>query len=171
MLIISSVDIAIVKNHERRTGSNATVGGYGMDQHCPTAEIEAFQVTLEADDWAKIFLIAQFAKFTIGNTCKVHDIDWHRLGDDSKARINSFIEPPANSRFTPVDLHSSADLALVIVSANAESGSLVVIDGNHRAIAQWHKYGAVSGVHAFLCVHKNINNWAYVPPQARNFQS
>jgi len=156
MVIISNVDIADVQRHELQTEANAKVGGYGMDKYCPVDEFKTYRVQLERQDWERMYLIGEFARFTTGITGRVVDIDTKMLEETTKSRVESFYQPPANSPFTPIDLRLTADLALVIVSADANSSPLILIDGNHRAIAQYIKFGAVSLIPAFLCQYRPL---------------
>jgi hypothetical protein len=39
----------------------------------------------------------------------------------------------------------------------------VIIDGNHRAIAQQLRHGSLAWVPVFLCIHPAIATWSYVP--------
>lgn len=171
MIIKSCVDITEVQQHENLTDANARVGGYGMYTYCPAEGFSFYLGHLEQQDWNRLYLLGEFAKYTDGGTGRVIDISSKKLEASTWGRVASFSQPSENSNFKPIDLRSAENLALLIVTPDASSGPLVLIDGNHRAISQYLTYGIVSHVPAFLCVHLNIMQWPYVPGHARQMFS
>jgi hypothetical protein len=76
---------------------------------------------------------------------------------------------PRVARFlqTRIDLRTAASLEIVIVSPDAIDQPLIVADGNHRLIAQYLGFGTVHGIPAYVCIHREIDQWSHVPPLAR----
>lgn len=170
MKIIDAVSIEDIRRHERCCDANVTLGSYGMDVHCPLDELQAYRVKLDAGDIDSLFLLnCGFAASTRGQTGKVGDVEREKLSDTSTSRVELFLEPPPQSGKRQVDLRCSPEMALVIVCADATRGPWIIIDGNHRAIAQYLKYGNVGDVPAYLCVHSRIYQWRYVPDPVREF--
>lgn len=156
MKIIETVDLGVISQHEKKTGANVTLGGYHMDRCCPLAEFQLLRCVLELDDIERLFVLNDFAKFTAGS-CRLKSV----LSDAaSNQRVAAF----SNGR---VDLRKAPNLELLIVSANADDGPLLIIDGNHRAIWQYLAYSSIHAVPAFICVHSRINEWGYMPIAAR----
>lgn len=161
------VDIQKVKTHEEITHSNCKVGTYGMDEHCPLAEFQFYCATLEANDVDRLYLLGEFAKHTNNLTGKLKHVT--NIGMDSKRieRINSFINPPSDSSLNPIDLRENSNLELIIVTPDIDMGPFTIIDGNHRAIAQWQRFKSIDGIRAYVCVHPEILKWPYIPIKAR----
>jgi len=157
MLILTNVNVSDVQAHEAATHANVTLGGYQMDRCCPLDEFKAFNVRLEASDIDRLFLLnCGFAAFTKGQTCKVADV---LPGIVPQERIRNV----ADKACFPV----SADQAILIVSADEKCGPLIIYDGNHRAMAQYLMRKTVHDVLAYVCVHRNISEWGFVPPLGR----
>lgn len=155
MKIIRPVDIKEIREHEVKTKANVIIGGYNMDIYCPISEFVSFWVMLEEADWDRLFLISQFAQYTHGNTGKV--IHARELSEKTESTVALYSSM------------QSVCPALLIVSANIETASLIIIDGNHRAIAQYRKQKGSNIPAAYVCIHPNINKWGYVPKGARVF--
>jgi hypothetical protein len=155
--VIESVSLSVVQQHELATGANINLGGYHMDRCCPLPEFRTFKVALDSDDIDRLFILWDFAQYTAGHTCQLKDV---LPLAESEGRVAPFIRDA-------VDLRTRHDRAIQIVS-DAETGRpLVVIDGNHRAIAQYLMYRTVHDVPAFLCIHPKIGEWSGMPPSAR----
>lgn len=159
MLIKGEVDISVIQRHEETTASNARLGYYHMDCHCPTNEFRCFRVGLEQQDEDNLFLLGltEFVNQTQSQSCRLRDV----VRDASSIRrVESFIT-------ARLDLRSGIGLELVLVGSDLHGAPLVIIDGNHRAIAQYLTHGSVDGVPAFVCVHPAIRHWPFVPPLAQ----
>lgn len=161
MIVVGEVDIAEVQRHEQATASNARLGGYHMDHHCPTNQFRCYRVQLERQDEDRLFMLGQteFINQTRGQSCRLRDV---LPGASATQRVASFIA-------AGVDLRSRSGLELVLVAAELHGASLVAIDGNHRAMAQYLTHGSAQGVPAFVCVHPAIGEWRFVPPLARAY--
>ena len=159
MVVTEEVDIAVVQRHEGATASNARLGGYHMDRHCPTTEFRCYRVRLEQSDENRLFGLTEFINQTRGQSCRLRDV---LPGASAIQRVASFITAGIN-------LRSRSGLELVLVTAELHGAPLVAIDGNHRAMAQFLAHGSVEGVPAFVCVHPAIGQWPYVPPLARAY--
>jgi hypothetical protein len=155
--ILGPADIKAIRQHELNTGANATVGGYDMDKHCPLDECALHRVRLEAADRERVFLLPDFRKLTAGHSCRLRDV-LKEAG--SNPRVAAFSNPK-------VDLRTATNLELVVVSIATDGSPLIIIDGNHRAIAQYLEYGHLDDVPAYLCIHPHINRWGHVPIAAR----
>ena len=160
MIVFGEVTISEVQLHEEATASNARLGSYEMDHHCPTREFLCYRVKLERQDESHLFLlgISDFMNLTRGRTCRLGDVLPHASKD---AGVWSFMT-------SDVDLRSWAGLELVLVAAELQGAPLVAIDGNHRAIAHFLAHGSVERVPAFVCVHPAIGKWQFIPPLARS---
>jgi hypothetical protein len=150
-----------IRNHEERTNANVRIGGYEMEEHCPTGEIQYFHVELTSSDLARVFLLGEqtFAPHTKGRSFKLVDIT-------STAESMAMARRPAGE-VNRVDLHVDSGLEPVLVSNNLECGPLVTIDGNHRLTAHYARSGTIDGVKVFVAVHSNMLAWDFVPPLAR----
>ncbi len=161
------IDLATLRGHEQLVNANVRLGGYDMDKVAPTDEFQIFRGNLKRTDWQRLYLIGEFAKHTQNGTGRFIDVDWNALSEQSKNKITSFIQPASTTGWMPLDLRKNSQLALILVSADINSKSFVIIDGNHRAIAQYRKFGQVAGVQVIVCVHKQITRWPFVPHRAR----
>ena len=161
MIVVCEVTIADVQHHEQATASNARLGGYHMDRHCPTNQLLCYRVQLERPDEDRLFMLGltEFINQTRGQSCRLRDV---LPGASAIQRVASFITAGIN-------LRSRSGLELVLVAAELQCAPLVAIDGNHRAMAQFLAHGSVEGVPAFVCVHPAIGQWPYVPPLARAY--
>lgn len=168
MKIIAAVTIEDVQRHLGSSNANVKIGSYGMDLFSPLDEFNCFRVTLNEADIDKLFLLnCGFVQNTTGHTGRVRDIDPNMLSVDSTNRVNSFLVPPTQSKKKQIDLRCSPNLSIVLVCANAGYGPWTIIDGNHRAIAHYLKYGGITNIKAYVCVHPQIINWPYVTILAR----
>lgn len=157
MDILEAVDVSDVQAHEAATYANVRLGGYDMDRCCLLSEFEAFNVRLEASDIDRLFLLnCGFAADTKGQTCKLRDV---LPGVVAHERVRNVID---KARF-PV----SPNQAILIVSPDEKGGPLTIYDGNHRAMAQYLVQKTVHDVLAFVCVHRRISEWGFVPPLGR----
>jgi hypothetical protein len=157
MRIIETVSLAILQRHEMATDSNVTLGGYGLSEHCPLAEFAIHRANLDAGDIDRLFLLGTFAERTHGRSARLKDVLPEFAANprvDSALRRN-------------VDLRSDWNLEIVIVTAEAQNAPLTVIDGNHRAVAHFLRFGDVGDVPAYLCVHGRVGQWPYIPRLAR----
>lgn len=161
MVVVEEVDIATVQRHEETTASNARLGGYHMDRHCPTSEFRCYRVQLERSDEDRLFLLGltEFTNQTRGQSCRLRDV----------LPTASAIQRVASFSSVAVDLRSRPGLELVLVAAELRNAPLIAIDGNHRAMAQFLTYGTVEGVPALVCAHQAIGQWHFVPPLARTY--
>jgi len=157
MIILKAVDVSDVQGHEAATHANVKLGGYDMDRCCPLSEFKAFNVKLEATDIDRLFLLnCGFAAHTRGQTCRLRDV---LPGIESHQRVRNVIDKAC----FPV----STDQAILIVSADEKCGPLTIYDGNHRAMAQFLMRRTVHDVLAYVCVHRRISEWGFVPPLGR----
>jgi len=156
MQILKEVEVEVVQKHEMEIKANARLGGYDLDKYCPLSEFKAFRVCLERVDADRLYLLSQFAEYTKAQTCKLLDALPETA---SNPRVATFI--------SRIDLRSAVKLELVIISVNARRGPLVIIDGNHRAIAHWLTHKCIHGVPAYVCEHPNVNQWPFLPQSAR----
>jgi hypothetical protein len=159
MTILETVAIETVQAHEQQTGANVRLGGYHMDVICPTKAFQLFRATLDESDLGRLLLlgIPEFAVCTVRGSWRMADL----LPNAAIVpRVASFIKDK-------VELPSRADLALLIVAADAHSGPIIIIDGNHRAMAHYATHKSIQGIPAFVCTHAKIRGWSFVPPSAR----
>jgi hypothetical protein len=156
MKIIEPVSVEVVQAHEVETDSNARLCTYDMP--IKLGEVKALRATLDANDLARLFLlgIGGFDVLTKDRTWRVADLLPTAWTID---RMKSFVG-------AKMDLRQRPDLAVVIATANAESGPLVLIDGNHRAMAHFLSHRTVEDLPAFVCEHDGFRQWPYVPPLA-----
>jgi hypothetical protein len=157
MVVVSEVNILEVQRHEEATAANARLGGYKMDTHCPMNEFQCFRVLLEQSDTDRLFLLGQFAGRTTGQTCRIRDV---KLSAADLSRVASFTT-------AGVDLRSHVGLELVLVCRELYDAPLIIIDGNHRAIAHYLAQRRMQSVPAYVCLHRAISQWSYVPSLAR----
>ncbi len=168
MQIIAPIDLATLRQHERSTRANACLGRYGMCTYSPQDEFQLVRANFEPDDWQRLYLIEEFTRHTNGKTGRVIDLNFEDLSPTAKARVQSFTDPPSGIGLSPVDLRMHPQLAIIIVTADIHDRALVIIDGNHRAIAQYRNFGPVAGIPAIVCIHGKIEQWPYAPIHSRN---
>ena len=155
--MLEAVDVSDVQAHEAATYANVRLGGYHMDRCCPLGEFKTFNVRLEASDIDRLFLLnCGFAAYTKGQTCILRDV---LPGVVTYERVRNVIDKTC----FPV----SSDQAILIVSPDEKCGPLTIYDGNHRAMAQYLVQRTVHDVVAYVCVHRRINEWSFVPPLGR----
>lgn len=157
MVIVSEVSISEVQRHEEATAANARLDRYDLNRHCPTSEFRCLRVLLEQSDTDRLFLLGCFVERTTGRTCRIRDVE---LDPANSHRVASFVN-------AGVDLRSRAGLELVLVCRELYDAPLVIIDGNHRAIAHYLTQGSMQSVPAYVCVHQAISQWGFVPNLAR----
>ncbi len=169
MKIISKVNIAEIRQHERSCRANVTLGSYGMESHCIFNEFQFYKAVLEANDISNLFLLnCGFASNTHGQTGRLEDIKPETISDSSKSRIRAFTKSPTKCEKYTIDLRQSPQLALILLCVEAKDGPWIITDGNHRAISQYLSYGHLHDVTVYLCVHPQISKWPYIPTLARN---
>lgn len=76
MVKMEEVDITVVQCHEQATASNARLGGYDMDRHCPPREFRCYRVQLERSDEHQLFLLGltEFINQTRHQSCRLSDV-------------------------------------------------------------------------------------------------
>jgi len=158
MKIVAIADLQTLRRHERATASNTTLGGYHMDKYCALGNFRILRGILEATDIERLYLLGQFAPYTNGRTCKLRDVRPEAVapGQISSERVGSFLQGKVN-------LALEKNLDVVIVSPEEVAGPLILIDGNHRSVAHFLSHGGIDGIPAFVCVHRSICRWPYVP--------
>ena len=154
---LEEVSVSVVQAFEQAINSNARIDSYGLEKLCPVREYKAFKVKLEAHDIGRLYLLGEFVKHTAGHTGLVADI-LPAMGYNP--RVLQFTA-------TTFDLRAAAGKELVIVTPDERTGPLVVIDGNHRVIAQQLNYHTVEGILAYVCSHARVIEWGFVPEYAR----
>jgi hypothetical protein len=165
MINITEISSQVVREHEKYTEANVTLGSYDMDKACPLQEIKLYQVTLEKSDAERIYLLNEqtFIAFAKGNNFKLTDI--HGVAEESK-RVRSFL---GHEGRPAVDLRNTQLLAPILV-ASSITGALTIIDGNHRLSAQYLSNIDLSGVSAYLYVHPNMDQWEFISQNAKDYQ-
>jgi hypothetical protein len=159
---IIEVNISVVRRHEEKTKANVRLGGYMMDACCPTSEFRCYRVCLDQEDDDLLYVLADFAKYTKSESCRLRDV---MQDAELLERVASFKH--GHQDRANVDLRSATGLDLMIVSTQLEAAPLIIYDGCHRAIAHYLTYRSMTGVPAFVCVHLAIDRWGCVPVQAR----
>jgi hypothetical protein len=156
---ITLIDYQKLKQFEDSIGGNVKVGGYEMDKPCPVATGNCYQIELETADIDKIFLLNEktFTNLTSNRNYKLSEIV---DSVNELERVNRWVDWKLNLRDSP-------DWSPVFVSQSIENGSLITIDGNHRLVAHFLQHRNVDGVHAYLFVHHNINEWVFIPALAK----
>ena len=142
MRIVSPASLAEIREQERSTDCNSTIGGYRMDWYCPLDECIYFRVVLDEADGCRLYLLGDFAPCTLG-TCRPSDLRSERFTARTAERVASFARGLVDLRVTPC-------LLPVAVTADAVGGPIVLIDGNHRAIWQHLTHGGLSGVPVYV---------------------
>lgn len=131
--------------------------GYDLDKLCPLHEFKIARCLLETGDIQRLFAVMDFAKYTEQSSCRLAALLPNADADGGVARFMA----------DNVDLRRWLGLELIIVSMNAEHGPLLIIDGNHRAIAHHRLHRTIEGVAAFVCEHPRVNDWNRMPSAAR----
>lgn len=148
-----------IQAHEFATGANARLGGYGMDEHCPLAEIVCMHVTLSECDLQRLFVLPDFRKHTRNHSCQLVDVN--------DSALTAAMERQPVEMQNELDLTTRTRLELVLVGTDVNERPLVTVDGNHRLLAHYIRHHSVDGVPAYIGIHPNMYNWRFVPSLAR----
>lgn len=124
---------------------------------CQPKEFVVSSVLLEHSDIDRIFLLGSYSKYTKNGSCKLTET-LAAIHDDPK--VQGFISDV-------IDLTVNPELAIIIVTTEAECGALVITDGNHRAIAHYLQNQTIDGVPAFVCANPCIGQWEFIPEGAK----
>ncbi|MCI5222273.1 MAG: hypothetical protein D3924_06265, partial [Candidatus Electrothrix sp. AR4] len=163
MKIFQPISLAEIQEHEQRCDTSVLLGSHGMDQYCLLDEFRLYKAVLEPEDTDGIYLIdGEFVDWTSGKTGRVQDVEYEKIPEPTRKRIESFIDPSEQSGKRPVDLRFLPQFAITVVCAHLD-GPWIIIDGNHRAIAHYQMYGSLTAVPAYVCVHSGIGYWRYIP--------
>lgn len=165
MLDIREANILEIQHLENFTNASVRIGNHCMEDYAPTSEFLFYRVILEKSDTDRMFVLFEtgLTKQTLGQTCRLKDIV---SSSENIERVKQAING-GNSFSKGVDLKSDPNMELELVASELYNVPLTIIDGNHRAIAHYIIHGSVQGVPAYICVHKNISKWPYIPPGAR----
>lgn len=160
MRITDVVEIRAIQEHLSVVGSGVLLDLTSMPGE--PSEYKGFSARLDSEDVTRLILWWEFKKHTKDGSCRVVDAlptaTAHR-------RVRSFIEGDPASGRSPVDLRTATGLEIAIVSDDLDKGILYIIDGGHRAIAQYFAQRPFQDVPVLACVHPKIRSWAYIPPQ------
>lgn len=158
MRIAETVSLPVLQAHEKANVANVELGGYGLAIHSPLDEFAIYRATLDASDIDRLFLLAEFSAHTEGRSGQLRDIrpEFARSPNASLALGRN------------IDLRSEPTRAIVIVTIDAETAPLTIIDGNHRAVAQFLRFGGIGDVPAFVCMHHRVGRWSFIPHLARD---
>lgn len=148
-----------IQAHEIAMEANACLGGYGMDEHCPLAEIVCMHVALSECDLKRLFVLPDFRKHTRNHSCRLVD------ADDSALAVA--MEGQPSGTHNELDLTTRNQLELVLVGTDLNERPLIAVDGNHRLLAHYIRHRSIEGVPAYIGIHPNMYNWSYVPLLAR----
>ena len=166
MILLGPATLAGLQQHERTCETCVVLGSHDL----PPPEVFSLRKALiEPDDADRLHLLnCGFAACTQGQSGRLTDLDAELLPPETRQRAESFLCPAPDSGRRPLDLRSAPQLALVLACADAANGPWVIIDGNHRAIAQQLRHGSLAWVPVFLCIHPAIATWPYVPASFRH---
>ena len=148
-----------VRKHESVIGANLCIGGYHMDSVCPTDDIRFFHGLLDTNDTSRVFVLPDFQVHTAQNSC--------RIADALPTAESVALERQAAGASNSLDLTTREHLELMLVGACLEDLPLIVIDGNHRALAHYMRFGNLDRVPVFIGIHRAMFAWAHVPHLAR----
>jgi hypothetical protein len=148
-----------VQKHEAATNANARLGSYEMDLSCPIHEIRCFHVLLDSDDTQRLFVLPDFRKHTARCSC--------RLVDAMPSAANVAMERLPPGAISLLDLRVHSGLELVLVATDLSVAPLIIVDGNHRALAHYMRFRNLDRVPAYIGVHPNMHQWRFVPRLAR----
>ena len=163
---IQLANLSEIRQLEKYTNASVQIGNHCMEDHAPTSEFLYYRVILEQNDIDRIFVLYEpgLANLTLDQTCRLKDIISTACKDK---RVEQAIS--GGSSFPKgINLKSDPNMELELVASELYTAPLIIIDGNHRAIAHYTTYGNLHGVPAYVCIHKNISQWKYIPPLAKN---
>jgi len=163
--LVRNVALAEIQSHEERTGANVRLGGYKMNTHCPTSEIQCFHIELNDLDLERLFLLWEptFIPHTHNRTC--------RLCDVTPTAEAMAMERRSVGEKNLVDLTAGTGNEPVLVTSDLTHGPLIAIDGNHRLTAHFVRHRRVGGVRVYVGVHAKVLGWHFIPPHARAFRA
>ncbi len=157
MRIVSPVMISEIREHEAATSANVALGTYHRCECCPMDGFNDYLVLLDQVNGGRIFLLPDFATHAFGQTYRLQDV---LLGAAALARVAQFTSKS-------IDLLSASKLELLIVTPDINLASLVLVDGNHRAIAHYLTHRGRHNVPAYVSVHRNIGKSSYITRAGR----
>jgi hypothetical protein len=150
---INNIDISEVQSHLQRMGS-------AVELPYSVIDYSACLVSLDDDDVRNLVLWFEFEKHTANSTCNVVDSLPQAAANE---RISRFIKGDSQQQLPPLDLRTSVAMEPVIVARALHSDFLYIIDGNHRVVAQQITGKGFRNAKAYVCMHREIDNWEYVP--------
>lgn len=117
----------------------------------------AIRAILAGEDAGKLILWHTLRQFTTGHTCKLIDLPDRASVLNipcSGARVGSFLDGNSEKEFRPLNLRSAVGMEILLATNNCSGeNDFLIIDGNHRLMAQWVAEKRVDGVPAFVIVH------------------
>lgn len=153
MKIEKKTELSSVKAHLKNVGNAVS----GWDKY---SEILCYRVWLEESDIPRIIFWFEHKIHTDNGSRRLRDI-LHSAG--SNPRIKRFIQGDDSRDFSPIDLRDTEGLEPVLVGEDFNLGNLLVIDGNHRIIAQQLMGHGMVDVPLYVCVSPSIRRWPYYP--------
>jgi|GEM_PF-5789963 len=164
MKIDRSATLEEIQLHLKRLGTGVSLDR--DDYPSKLAGSTAQRVLLEPEDADRLVMWFEFKKYTPGESCRVVDVSEALLAQDVRGqkRVKSHMDGDSARGFLPTDLRAARELELVAVSTGSPSDFLLLIDGNHRAIAQQLKAYGFAGVPAFVVSHPDMWRWPYASP-------
>ena len=152
MHIISEADPEIVARHLKAAGSAVSLP-FNL------SEYQAFHVAMDEGDERKLVLWWENQKATKDLNCRLID---SMEGAGNLDRVNSFIHGDGKGRL-PADLRTMANKEPVAVTNKLDGDFWYLIDGSHRCLAQFRSGKPFQNVRIYVCVHRRIMQWAYIP--------
>jgi hypothetical protein len=168
MEAIKNIHLDQVRQLLERHNSNMRFNNYHLPDFCPENEFQCYKVTFDDEDIDRMSLVENF-KDVSNKTCKLKEINRSAVlaqkEEDRGLRVKRLMD--GGDQFERgVNLITDQGFEIVLVGRNLCKGSLLIIDGSHRAIAHYLNYGTLQGVSAFICVHNNIAKWGFYKPIA-----
>jgi hypothetical protein len=162
MKIISEVPVTEVESVLAKHNSNVRFDNYDMPKCCPLDDFKCFKIRLEPGDIDRLYLVGNFAKVTAG-TCKIINVDQAAVlkqeAEGRSARLNTLMNGDDHFK-KGVNLLEDEGFEPVLVGKALEKGSLLFIDGSHRAIGHFIRLGNLLDIEVYVCIHANIVNYS-----------
>lgn len=153
MHLLDQVPTDLVRQHLQKTHTGVGLPDFAGEYCC-------YRGLLSDGDLPGLVMWFENEKHTAGGSCLLADLEESRR---HAPRVASFIEGNPNKKFGPADLRSMADRELVLLSFDTNANFYYAIDGNNRLQAHYLSHRSIESVPAFLCVHPEVQNWAYIP--------
>lgn len=153
MQIISEISVDQVVSQLKQNGTSVGLPEFAGEYRC-------YRGILSDGDLPGLVMWFENEKHTEAGSCLLPDLHESRR---EAPRVASFIHGNPQKGFAPADLRTLPGREPVLLGFRSDVPFFYAIDGNNRLQAHYLTHRSVEGVPVFLCVHPEVQNWAYIP--------